>query len=108
VTDNDQNLSFDLHVADAKAVLGVEGEIDPHTARELDEALGELVRREDLEQVVLDLAAIGFIDSSGLRVILAADADLRARGATLTVRSPSDAVRRLLEITDLLTHLDVE
>lgn len=108
VTENDQNLSFDLDVDGEEAVLKVSGELDPHTATELAQALGELTEREDLLRVVLDLGAIGFIDSSGLRVILSADEALRARGSRLTLRSPSDAAMRLFEITDLLNHLDVE
>lgn len=108
VTDNDQNLSFDLHVADDEAVLEVSGELDPHTAVELATALDDLTARDDLTRVVLDLAKIGFIDSSGLRVILSADQNLKAKGARLTLRNPSDAVRRLFEITDLMSHLDVE
>jgi hypothetical protein len=33
---------------------------------------------------------------------------LRERGARLVLRSPSEATRRLLEITDLLSRLNVE
>ena len=95
-------------VADDEAVLSVSGELDPHTATELSTALDDVIARDDIDRVVLDLAKIGFIDSSGLRVILSADQDLKARGARLTLRHPSDAVRRLFEITDLMNHLDVE
>lgn len=108
VTDNDQNLSFDLSVTGEEALLEVAGELDPHTAAELSTALDPLIERDDLLRVVLDLGGVGFIDSSGLRVILSVDEALRSRGAQLTLRSPSDAVRRLFEITDLMNHLDVE
>jgi anti-anti-sigma factor len=108
VTDNEQNLSIEVAVNDREAVLVVGGELDPHTAVELGEALDRLLEQDDLERVVLDVAAVGFIDSSGLRAILSANDALDTRGARLTLRSPSDAVRRLLEITDLLSHLDVE
>lgn len=107
VTDNEHNLSFDLAVEGPEAVITVNGELDPHTADTLADALRDLTAREDLRSVVLDLSDVSFIDSSGLRAILTAHDELRNREAQLTLRSPSEAVHRLLEITDLLGHLDV-
>jgi anti-sigma B factor antagonist len=57
---------------------------------------------------VLVLSNLGFIDSSGLRVLIAADRDITERGGTLTLRSPSETVRRLLEITGLNDHLTTD
>ena len=52
--------------------LAAYGEIDMATAPELDAAL---VRAEesDAAQIILDLSAITFIDSCGLRVLLVAE-----------------------------------
>ncbi len=108
VTENEQSLSLQVSEAGDEVVMEVAGELDPHTAEQLSAALKPFTDRDDLQRVVLDLSSLGFIDSSGLRAILTADDALRSRGARLTLRSPSEAVRRLLEITDLLNHLEVE
>jgi anti-sigma B factor antagonist len=86
-------------------VLIVAGELDPHTAPDLGAHLDEAVA-EGSARVVLDLAAVGFIDSSGLRVLISAQQDLAAAGRSLVVRNPSDTASRLFEITGLSEHLE--
>ena len=51
---------------------------------------------------MLDLSATRFLDSSGLRAILERAACFKS-GMAVRLRSPSEAVRRLLEITGLTT-----
>jgi anti-anti-sigma factor len=108
VTDDEQNLSIRTAEEGGRTVLLVAGELDPHTAEELSAALEPLVSVSGPDEVVLDLSGIEFMDSSGLRAVLAANDAVRSRGGRLVLSKPSDSVRRLLEITDLLTLLDVE
>jgi anti-sigma B factor antagonist len=93
VLDNDQRHAVDeasqLHVellwprADLVVVV-VEGELDLYTAARLDEALGEGIDKGALRFVV-DLAAVPFIDSTGLGVLIKGLKDLRPRGGSLDV-----------------------
>lgn len=113
VTDNDPIMAIDVSRSGSDAVVRLAGELDPHSADALADALDGLAPGEGgagggLERVVLDLSGIEFIDSSGLRVVLAARERLAAEGAALVLRAPSEAVHRLLEITDLLDRLDIE
>jgi anti-sigma B factor antagonist len=108
VSENDDVLSIDVQSSDSEALLTITGELDPHTATEFAEAVGKLQDDEQVVRLVLDMSGIRFIDSSGLRVLLAADQAFAARGGSLIVRSPSDVARRLLEITDLLDRFEVE
>ncbi len=107
VEENDELLAVDLTLVDGDAIVVVTGELDPHTVPRFEEAIAEATTAAD-GRVVLDLAGVGFMDSSGLRVVLAAHEDLAGRGIQMVLRTPSDAIRRLLEITDLLDRLDVE
>jgi len=60
----------------------------------------ELVRQSDPEQIVLDLTRLIFMDSTGLRLILAAEADCRAEnGSTLSIVPGPRNVMRVFEIT---------
>ncbi len=51
--------------------------------------------------VTVDLAGVGFLDSSGVRALLKGRVAAQAAGAVLAVRDPQPAVRRVLEITGL-------
>lgn len=87
-------------------VVTLAGELDPHTAPQLEHEITTMVGNGALD-VVLDLRDLQFIDSSGLRVLIAAHRDLGRRGGSLTLRSPSDTARRLLEITGLVDHITI-
>jgi len=100
-------LTIEVHREGQEATLTLVGELDPHTAPLLSEELDNSVA-EGATSIVLVLSGLGFIDSSGLRVLIAADRELAEKGGRLVLRSPSDTVRRLLEITGLLDHLTTE
>ena len=91
--------------ADAIVVV-VAGELDAHTAPSLNE-LGDRLQTEGHRRVVLDLAPTSFVDSSGLRSLIALHAGLAEAGGALALRAPSDPVVRLLEITSLRDHFTV-
>jgi anti-anti-sigma factor len=52
-------------------------------------------------RLVLDLSAVGFLDSTALGTILKAAAQLDESGTLLAVVAPEGPVRRLLELTNL-------
>lgn len=77
------------------------GELDLHTAPLLE---AELTRAPS-GTVEVELSEVTFIDSSGLRVLVA---ERQKRGPDgLVLRAPSAVVRRLLEVTGLDGHLRV-
>jgi anti-anti-sigma factor len=86
------------------ATLRLVGEVDAHTAVELGRRIAALGSPPLLR---IDLAEVGFIDSSGLRVLLSTHEDQELRGARLELVAPSEAVQRLLELTALDGHLHV-
>jgi anti-anti-sigma factor len=75
--------------------LRLSGEIDMASAPALEEAL--LVALADGRPVTVDMKDVTFIDSSGLKVIVSTAAE-STPPAALTVKDPSPAVRRVLEI----------
>ena len=86
-------------------VVRVTGEIDMSTVDVLRRELGN-ARAADAT-TLLDLSGVTFIDSSGLRILIEAHQTRLDSDASLTLRSPSAAVQRLLEISGLTSHLDV-
>jgi anti-sigma B factor antagonist len=84
----------------------VSGEWDAATASYFYDRLAEL-EMEGVTNVILDLARLNFMDSTGLGVIVTEHKRVQRAGGTLTVFSPSSPVRRLFEITGLAHHLDI-
>jgi len=82
------------------------GELDLATAPKLDD---ELRRVEEGEPAVifLDLKALAFMDSSGLRALLAADARSREAGRRLVLVRGDERVQRVLRITRLDERLEI-
>jgi anti-anti-sigma factor len=54
------------------------------------------------------MTGVTFLDSSGLRVLIGAYKEAEERGGRLRLRSPSDGVVRLLEITGLADRFIAE
>jgi anti-sigma B factor antagonist len=80
------------------AVVHVRGEVDLATSPALADALAGITTREG--PVVVDLTEVGFLDSSGLSVLLQARERLAAgSGLRLVVTKP--ALQRVLAVTGL-------
>ncbi len=100
-------LTVDSAAEPGTVVLALRGELDPHTAPILDDHVGRALDA-GASTVVLDLAALSFIDSSGLRSVIAAHKGLAERGGTLVLRAPGPTTQRLLDVTGLDDLLVVE
>jgi len=77
----------------------VAGELDASTSPSLAAAFSQLPAGSG--QVDVDLGAVTFIDSSGLRILIALSDRATAEGRKVVVSGASNPVRRLLEITGL-------
>ena len=84
--------------------ITVTGDVDAYSAPDLSSALDPLPGEGT---VTLELSGVEFMDSSGIRVLV--DAHQRAAEAerSFVIADPSRSVRRILEISGLLDHLDV-
>jgi anti-sigma B factor antagonist len=84
-----------------RTVLALAGEIDLYTAPRLQ---GELTRALDAAehaQIVVDMSAVEFCDSTGMNVLLAAHRLASERGGDLVLAAPRAPVRKILEVTGL-------
>ena len=57
--------------------------------------------------LVVDLSRLSFMDSWALHTILAAARELRDAGGALVLAGPSEAIRRVLELSGANTLIDV-
>lgn len=76
------------------------GELDPASVPEIAEAIVARIEPGD-ERTWLDMSAVGFCDSSGLKMLAALHQRTSADGGLLVVCEPTPLVLRLLEVTGL-------
>lgn len=84
----------------ARTVVQVTGEIDVYTAPLLREELASLIDAEHRELVV-DLTGVGFMDSTGLGVLVGALKKVRTLGGDLQLVINSEKVLKVFRITAL-------
>jgi len=89
---------------DDEHVITLSGELDLDGAERV---AVELQRAEatDVRRIVLDLSGLRFIDSSGIRLILAADARSRTDGDRLALIRGPRPVQRVFELTGVTERL---
>ena len=77
----------------AKLTLSPIGRVDTITAPELEAA----VNVDGIEELVFDLAAVDYISSAGLRVLLASQKKMAGR--TMKIANAKPAVKEVFDIT---------
>jgi anti-sigma B factor antagonist len=90
------------HEAGSEVVVVAEGELDLVGAPRLLDAIPG-----GSGPVVLDLAGVQFMDSSGLRSLLEARQSCIDAGRPFAIARPSAAVSRVLELVDLASEFEV-
>lgn len=96
----DDELSIALLPSQGHVMLRVAGEIDLSTASHFRAAALAALRRHG-PVISLDLSRVGFMDSTGLEVLLATNRRATLEGGQLYLVDPSQRVMRLLEVTGM-------
>jgi anti-sigma B factor antagonist len=86
--------------------LSLVGEFDL-AAIERFEAGVERLEADAPETIIIDLSALTFMDSSGLRALVMADQRARRAGRRLAIVPGPPLVRRVFEVTQLTDRLDL-
>jgi anti-sigma B factor antagonist len=84
---------------DGKAVVVMRGELDVADAASVAAALVAVAARAP--EIIVDLAGLEFIDSSGLAALVLARVQARRAGGDLLLAAPHDQVLRVLAVTRL-------
>ena len=84
----------------AAVELVVTGRLDAETATELARAVEEELRR-GRHAITLDLDAVGFLSSAGIRVLFEMHRSAQSAGGSCLVATASEPVRKVLELTRL-------
>jgi anti-sigma B factor antagonist len=98
--------SFETTIEGPRANVALRGELDLLATSELEPELARLAEEPGVAEVSLDLRALDFLDSSGLRAVLLGSRLLAENDRRLVlVRGPSP-VQRVFELTRTTERLD--
>ena len=86
--------------------LRLSGELDISSAAKVEDELAR-IEPERPATIVLDLRSLAFMDSTGLRLLIAADTRARSQGRRFLIVKGPEAVQRVFRITRLEERLEI-
>jgi anti-sigma B factor antagonist len=90
----------------SQVVIRLVGELDVSTAPLLRATLAAAVGDQPVD-VILDLADLRSLDSTGLSLFATTSKRAQTSGRKLVLLNPQSSTRRLLEVTDLINYFEV-
>ena len=84
------------------------GEIDHHSAVSVRHEIDNMLMMTRPQSLILDLSCVDFMDSSGLGLIMGRYSLVRELGGTLTLRSPTVAVTKILALAGMERIIKIE
>ncbi|HVV77390.1 MAG TPA: STAS domain-containing protein [Mycobacteriales bacterium] len=96
----DPDLSVAIRSEGNRTVVAVSGEIDVYTAPKLREHLIDLVASGQY-QLIVDLEAVDFLDSTGLGVLVGGLKRVRSHDGSLDLVCSQDRILKIFRITGL-------
>ena len=76
-------------------------ELDHHRAEHIREILARIQRERVIKHIIFDFSGTGFMDSSGVGMILGRYKQLKPLGGTVSVVNVNDVVKRIVHMAGL-------
>ena len=99
-------LSLETREEGEQVRIALEGELDLSSALTFDEEIRRAEGRKP-KTLVIDLSRLKFLDSTGLRLIMSAQARAKTRGHRLKIVEGTYAVQRIFRLAGVNRRLDI-
>lgn len=96
-----EKASFVCDTSGKTVTVYVRGEIDHHTAVDVRNGIDAMLFEKRPNQLRLELSGVGFMDSSGLGLIMGRLSVMKALGGGLLLLNPSRETRRILSLAGI-------
>ena len=83
------------------------GELDHHNAEELKNRADQLIQRRNIRSITFDFGKTGFMDSSGIGMIMGRYKNMRFMGGTVIAIRVNERVRRILTLSGVYKYIDI-
>lgn len=88
-----------------KLTIEIEGRLDTTTAPQLEKEINSSIG--GVKELILDIPALDYVSSAGLRVLLSAQKTMNKQGS-MTVKNANDAVMEIFEVTGFVDIMNIE
>jgi anti-sigma B factor antagonist len=105
--DAEEQFEVSVETGGPLPVVRVMGELDSATAPAMRRALTEVIAENPGRRILVDLAQMAFIDSTGLGVLVGALKRTRDQGGDLLLASPTSMTTRVLDVTGMCRVFEV-
>lgn len=93
-------------INDSVLNISIEGRLDTITAPELESEISGVF--DGISQVNLDFAALEYISSAGLRIVLGMQKQMNKQGGAMTVRNVNEEIMEIFDVTGFSDILTIE
>lgn len=101
-----KNFSIASRKLDSINILDISGELDAHTASQLENSLKELIDRSQYK-IIVNCARLDYIASAGLGVFMAYIEDVRGLGGDIKLTNMNDRVYNVFDLLGFPTLYDI-
>ena len=84
-----------------KLTAVLSGEIDHHIAKELRRDIDFAVREFQPEELILDFAEVGFMDSSGIGLVMGRYKLMKETGGKVIVKNPQNQIKKVMRLSGI-------
>lgn len=98
-------MTIEKNAEGKKLTITLTGRLDTTTAPKLETELKQNI--SGVEELVLDLAALEYLSSAGLRVLLSAQKVMNRQGS-MVVRNANEIIMEIFEVTGFVDVLTIE
>jgi len=94
-------MQLQTNVRQNTLVISLDGELDHHTADWTRQGLDDVMLQTRAAQVVLDLAKLRFMDSTGIGVLIGRYKKMKERNVPIYISNPTSQAERIFKLTGI-------
>ncbi len=97
----DKKPGFDSEFDGTVLKIKLRGEIDHHSAVAVRSAIDEMIKSKRPRELVIDMSAVDFMDSSGLGLIMGRYALMKEMGGQTYVSDPAPGTEKIMKLAGM-------
>ena len=87
--------------------IKIDGEIDHHFAAEIREKADDYIIRSNVKYIVMDFTRVGFMDSSGIGMLMGRYKNIKRIGGELYIVGINKSVKRILDMAGITSLIPI-